>query len=79
MTGRELIMYILENGLENEEIFKDGKIVGYMTIDQAAIKTKFGRATIEAWIDIGVINNVICIGHEVLIPENAVMKAIGEC
>ena len=26
MTGRELIIYILENHLEEEEIFKDDKI-----------------------------------------------------
>lgn len=27
MTGRELIIYILENGLEDEQIIQDGMIV----------------------------------------------------
>ena len=31
MTGRELIVYILENGLENEPIFKNGKPIGFIT------------------------------------------------
>ena len=30
MTGRELILYILQNGLENEEVFKDGIFVGFI-------------------------------------------------
>lgn len=77
MTGRELIIYILQNGLENEEVFKDGKILGYMTIDEAAVRTHFGRATIKAWVEEGMLDNVIRIGEEVLIPETSVLKTIG--
>lgn len=77
MTGRSLIIYILQNGLEDEEIFKDGKILGYMTIDEAAVRTHFGRATIEAWIEIGLLDGVINIGKEALIPETSLLKAIG--
>ena len=35
MTGRELILYILSNGLENEPVFKDGKFIGFMTEEEA--------------------------------------------
>ena len=31
MTGREMIIFILENHLEDEEIIQDGKIVGAVT------------------------------------------------
>ena len=46
MTGRELIVHILENNLEDEPIFKDGKIVGFMTADEAAVQLDYGKATI---------------------------------
>ena len=31
MTGRELIMYILENHLEDEPVFQNGTFVGYVS------------------------------------------------
>lgn len=49
MTGRELIIYILKNGLEDEPVFKDGKFIGFMTLDEAAAKMNVGKATVEAW------------------------------
>lgn len=49
MTGRELIIYILEHGLEDEPVFKDGKFVGFMTLEEAAVKMHVGKATVEAW------------------------------
>lgn len=79
MTGRELIIYILQNGLEDEEIVKDGKILGFTTIDEVAIRTRFGRATIKAWIEEGLIDGVIHIGEEMLIPETSIVKFIGSC
>lgn len=49
MTGRDLIIYILENNLENEPIFKDGKCPGCITISEAALKFSVGEETIRAW------------------------------
>lgn len=50
MTGRELIIYILENGLEDEPIIQEGMIVmknlGYIPLDEAALKLKVGFSTI---------------------------------
>ena len=68
MTGRELIVYILSNNLENEEVFKDGKILGYLTVDEAAVKLNVGPATIKSLIAVDMIKGVIAIGEEVLIP-----------
>ena len=50
MTGRDLIVYILENHLEDEPIIKDGKFIGFMTIAAAAEKFSVGSATVQAWI-----------------------------
>lgn len=55
MTGRELIVYILEHNLENESIIKDGRFVGLLTLDEAAAKLEVGKATVKAKIQDGVI------------------------
>ena len=52
MTGKEMIIYILQNNLENEEIFKDGKLVGFVSIYEAAVKLEVGMAAVKAMIQI---------------------------
>lgn len=58
MTGRDLIIYILENGLEDEPVIKDGKIIGFLTVAEAAIKFDIGEATIHAWYNLGVMDGI---------------------
>lgn len=70
MTGRELIIYILKNSLEDQEIFKDGKLTGFMTVGEAAAKFDVGEATIEAWFHIGMIKGII-LGKEIYIYADA--------
>ena len=70
MTGRELIIYILSNGLEDEEIYKDGKVLGFMTDSEAAAKFEVGVSTILLWVQLGMLPGVT-IGKEVYIPANA--------
>lgn len=70
MTGRELILYILENGLEDEEVIKDDKILGFMTVGQVAIKAGVGTATVKAWI-VQQRLPYLKIGNVVYIPANA--------
>lgn len=77
MTGRELIVYILENGLENEEIYKDGKVLGFMTANEAAVKFEVGLSTILLWVRLDMLSYVT-IGKEVYIPINAQVKGIDE-
>lgn len=71
MTYGDLIVYVIQNGLVDEEVFKDGKVAGFMTITEAAAKFGVGKATVEIWllkdmIDYITINDVICI------PQNAI-------
>lgn len=49
MTGKELILYILQNNLEDTVVLKDGFFVGFMTEEEAAVKFNVGVATIRAW------------------------------
>ena len=51
MTGKELILYILQNNLENTVVLEDGFFVGFMTEEEAALKFGVGVATIRAWYD----------------------------
>lgn len=62
MTGRDLIVYILENNLENEQIFKDGKLIGFMTIDEVAAKNNVGKETVLTWIKLGQVKFIIIDG-----------------
>lgn len=51
MTGRELIIYILENDLEDSTLFEDGDVFGFTSVEKAAVELEVGPATINAWID----------------------------
>ena len=71
MTGRELVIYILENGLENEEILdKEGKPAGMMTPEECAEKFGVPIATLMAWLGTGKVMSFL-IGDTHYIPRNA--------
>lgn len=74
MTGRELIIYILENGLEDEPIIKDGTIVGYKTVGKVAEEIGFGEATVIGMIALGEIEGAIMFGGRYIIPANYEIK-----
>lgn len=69
MTGKELIIYILSNNLENEMIFKDGKFLNFMTKEEAAVKFEVGTATIEAWCALGLVKG-FTIGDSIFFPRD---------
>lgn len=71
MTGRELILYILENGLEDEPVFKNGKFIGFVTTEEVAVKTGVGLATVYAWINQERLKSV-AVNEGVYIPANYV-------
>lgn len=68
MTGRELIMYILENHLEDEPVFQNGTFIGYVTDVKFAEMLGVGVATVRAWIMMGRIKDAIMIGDTMFIP-----------
>ena len=73
MTGRELIIYILKNNLEDEMIFKDGKFLGFLTLSEFAEKWDVGEETVRLWVNLGYVDAVI-IYDEIYIPYNAEIK-----
>ena len=58
MTGRDLIIYILKNGLEDKPVFENGQFIGFVTTEEAAVKKQVGQATIQAWVDLGFMEGV---------------------
>lgn len=58
MTGRDLIIYILANGLEDKPVFEDGKFIGFMTPGEAACDMGVGAATVQAWASMGMLDSI---------------------
>lgn len=69
MTGRDLIIYILANNLEDEFVFKDGRILGFLSVSEVAEKMNVGVSTVYAWITQGLLNCIIMHGV-IYIPAN---------
>lgn len=69
MTGRDLIVYILQNGLEDEPVFKNGRFIGFVTPEEVAVQTNVGTATVHAWMHQGRLENE-AVREGVYIPAN---------
>lgn len=69
MTGRDLIIYIMENKLEDKRVFENGTFLGFITPTEAASKMDVGVATIFTWIFRGQLEH-IKIGNLYLIPAD---------
>lgn len=63
MTGRDLIVYILENNLENEPICQHGKMLGFISAEEAALKFDVGVATVAAWAIRGQLPYIMVAGN----------------
>lgn len=57
MTGRDLIIYILRNHLEDTEILTDSNHM-FLTVEEAAVKYGMGIATVKAMIDQNVLKGM---------------------
>ena len=49
MTGKELILYILQNNLENTIVLDGCFFIGFMTEEETAVKFNVGTETVRAW------------------------------
>ena len=70
MTGKDLIIYILKNDLEDKPVYANGKLLGFMNVHEAAAKMNVGVATIFTWLGMGKLS-AIAIGSEIFIPMDA--------
>lgn len=66
MTGRDLIVYILSNHLEDEPVFLDKGFLNLLTADEAAVRMNVGPATIQVWFELGLLDGVM-VGDELYI------------
>ena len=73
MTGRELIVYILENHLEDEPVFKDGVFIGFLTVGEVAEKLGVGVSTVRTFATLDRID-YISSGGRMYIPANFKVK-----
>ena len=76
MTGRDLILYILANGLEDDPVFGNGRFIGFVTPADVAVKMNVGLATVHTWMDIGALDYVSFDGVR-YIPANFEVKLVG--
>ena len=61
MTGKELIIYILRNNLENEVVLSDTSFLGLMTEEEVAVEFEVGPETVKAWYELGMLDGIkIC-------------------
>lgn len=60
MTGRDLIVYILQNNLEDKDIFDElfSSPALLITVDEAAVKWGCGSATVKAMVDMKKVKGV---------------------
>jgi hypothetical protein len=76
MTGRDLIIYILSNGLEDRPIYENGNLLGFITPEEAAEKFNVGVPTVYIWVDLDMLDGVR-IGDDLYIPFNASIRTEG--
>ena len=69
MTGRDLIIYILTNNLEDKPVFENGKFIGFVTVSDVAKQTDVGLATVHAWMHQGRLDSVV-VNEGIYIPGN---------
>ena len=66
MTGRDLIILILNNHLEDTVVFEDLRSLGLYSIEEAAVKLHIGTESIKAQCSIDAIRH-LKIGDETYI------------
>lgn len=69
MTGKELIRYILDNNLENSNMFDHGELKGFCTIEEFAKNIGVGTEAVRSMIHLGVIKQPIELFGEIYIPH----------
>jgi hypothetical protein len=69
MKGRDLIKFILDNKLEDVDIFEEG-FLGFPTAEEVAIKLGVGMATVTTLIDLKVLDGINYNGKVYIFPDS---------
>lgn len=73
MTGRDLIIYILKNNLEDKPLFENGELLGFDTSAKFAERCEVGVETVRLWVKLGYVDGLF-IHDELYIPHNAEVR-----
>lgn len=57
-TCRDLILYILENKLEDKSINEIYCLKNFITVKRAAVKYNVGEETIKTWFALGILGGI---------------------
>lgn len=69
MKGRDLIIYILENHLEDVDVLSDLKNLGLYSVEEVAALNNVGKATVETWCNLGRFKYVTIDGRIYILPS----------
>ena len=70
MTGKELIIYILQNELLDTPVFLAERFLDFMTAQEAAVKFDVGESTVRCCVQLNMLPS-IQIGGKIFIPKDA--------
>lgn len=69
MTGRDLIIYIVQNHLEDAPIDENGRFLNLISTKEAAVKFNVGEATIRIWYQMKGIDGVMIGDTLYILPD----------
>lgn len=69
MKGRDLIKFILDNKLEDVDVFDDG-FLGFPTAQEVAVKLEVGLATIRALMEMNKLDGIVYDGVTYIFPDS---------
>ena len=69
MTGRDMIMLILQNRLEDADVLIDLSTLGLYTIEQDAVKLEVGVRSIEVMCALNELKSIIVDGKKYIYIE----------
>lgn len=69
ITGGELIVFIIENDLVDKPLFEDGKLLGFVTEEEVAVKMGVGVSTVRVWVNQELIDGIRIV-DTLYIPAN---------
>lgn len=70
MLGRDLIIYILQNNLEDADVFNEDFFKHFPTIESVSVRCNVGPATVKAWVDAGYLSGFKINGQVYIFPDS---------
>lgn len=79
MTGRDLIVYILSNRLEDTKIDENSPIRienNYLNVEETAALFKVGTGTVKAWSKMGILKDVSTVNGMIYISKDDIIRML---